>query len=231
LDNTTTTTTTTVSTEWTSDYFENSTDSLTTEMLYNNLTETMIYTTDSEDIIDSTSLEIMNSTDDYQYMSSEQMVTSTSNPTEQIFTTENVFETTDISQNVQSQLLLKLCQQLIAHILPNISSSAAIETALNLVSSTASSDQNSTEALVSWLKEKLSTSVSSSSSPPPTTTTTTTTTTTEATTTTKISTTTAFQSSLPSLLIKQKKLSLVPLQRVDMDDALYQMSDNIDSEN
>jgi hypothetical protein len=117
------------------------------------------------------------------------------NTSDQPYTTDKSVDTVNISQTAHSQLLYKLCKQLLSHILPNASSStAAVEAVLSL----ASTGNNSTSALLTWIKQQFSSSTTTPST--------------------------------SSLLINGKKISSDSLQRVDMDDVLYKMNNNIDDE-
>ena len=127
--------------------------------------------------------------------------------TDQSFTTDQSINTVNVSHTMHSQLLYKLCQQLLSQILPNVSSlssSSAVEAALSLASGSPSNGNNSADALLTWLKEQLTSSTTTTTPTPST--------------------------SVPSLLLNDRKLSSTALHRVDMDDALYQMNNNIDGE-
>jgi hypothetical protein len=215
---------TSTSVQWSN--YDNDNNTITTETIQNS-TEQIDNTTESREFLMTTNFPTINyttfetttyssyQTDDNQFTSSEQIINSTMMTTDQPFTTDQLIDTVNISRAAHRQLLYKLCQQLLSHILPNVSSlssSSAVEAALSLAQGSSSNGNNSADALLIWLKEQLTSS-------------TTTTTTTTSTTTPSIS-----SLSTPSLLINGMKLSSVPLQRVDMDDALYQMNNNIDGE-
>ncbi|UJR27514.1 hypothetical protein I4U23_008798 [Adineta vaga] len=194
---------------------------------YNSDNSTIMYTTDITDnsteqtntINTETEVFIMNTTPQFTSnisleignYSLDQNDTNVFNTTEQ--TTASTMVTTD--QSSHSQLLYKLCQQLLSHILPNISSTTAVEAALSLTAELPSTGNNSANALLSWIQEKFSTSSPTSA--------TTMTQTTEA----SSSSSSPSSTSLSSLLTNGRKLSL---QRVDMDDILYDSNDNIDDE-
>jgi hypothetical protein len=160
------------------------------EFLMNNITSQTIVHTSSES---SNYLSIQ--TDDKLFNTSEQTTIITDQP----FTTDKSVDTVNISQTAHSQLLYKLCRQLLSHILPNASSStAAVQAVLSLASGSSSTGNNSTNTLLTWIKEQLSSSTTTPST--------------------------------SSLLINGKKISSDSLQRVDMDDVLYQMNNNNDDE-
>jgi len=174
-----------------------------TEQINNNTeSQEFLMNTISSQTIDYNS---SNETDNYQFNSSEQTITST-------LSTHKSNDTVEIYQGAHRQLLLKLCQQLLSHILPNVSSlssSAAVQAALSLSAGSPSGGNNSADALLAWINEQLNSS----------------------TTTTTAATSSTLSLSLPSLLINEKKLSSNSLQRVDMDEVLHQMNNNIDGEN
>jgi hypothetical protein len=154
---------------------------------------TVMTTTKTIDFIDI-------STDDDKFSSPDPTITSSMITSEQSSSTD----TTTISPSAHSQLLYKLCQQLLSHILPNASSSsAAAAAAALLIASNSSSNSNTADALLSWLNQQLSSSTS---------------------------TTTTATSAVPLLSISETRTSSIPLQRVDMNDLLRQMNDNLDSE-
>jgi len=179
-----------------------------TEQINNNTeSQEFLMNTISSQTIDYNS---SNETDNYQFNSSEQTITST-------LSTHKSNDTVEIYQGAHRQLLLKLCQQLLSHILPNVSSlssSAAVQAALSLSAGSPSGGNNSADALLAWINEQLNSS-----------------TTTTTTTATAAATSSTLSLSLPSLLINEKKLSSNSLQRVDMDEVLHQMNNNIDGEN
>ncbi|CAF3364264.1 unnamed protein product [Rotaria sp. Silwood1] len=184
-----------------------------TEQNNNNMESNEFIINTTSQIIDYTLFETSNYSsiqiDNNQFNISKQTISST----KQSLTTDKV---NDINNNSQNQLLYKLCQQLLSHILPNVSSlsssssSSAIEEALSLVSSSSSIGNNSVDELLTWIKEQLSSST--------------------ITTTSTTTTTAKTPSTLSSLLQNEKKLSTMSLQRVDMDDALHQMNNNMDGE-
>jgi hypothetical protein len=181
-----------------------------TEQIGNNTESQKFLMTITSQTIDYTS---SNETDNYKFNSSEQTITSTLIPINQTLSTDKSIDTVETTQSVHSQLLLKLCQQLLSHILPNISSlssSAAVQAALSLSAGSPSSSNNSADALLAWINEQLNSS---------------------STTTTTTATSKTISSYLPSLLINERKLSSNSLQRVDMDEVLHQMNNNIDGEN
>jgi hypothetical protein len=181
-----------------------------TEQIDNNTESQKFLMTITSQTIDYTS---SNETDNYKFNSSEQTITSTLIPINQTLSTDKSIDTVETTQSVHSQLLLKLCQQLLSHILPNISSlssSAAVQAALSLSAGSPSSSNNSADALLAWINEQLNSS---------------------STTTTTTATSKTISSYLPSLLINERKLSSNSLQRVDMDEVLHQMNNNIDGEN
>jgi hypothetical protein len=197
--------------QWSSYNSDNTTIVYTTETNQNS-TEEISNNTEFQEfsqVIDSSSFEtttndLSNQTDNYQFNSSEQTITSTLIPIDQTLSIDKSIDILNISQGAHSQLLLKLCQELLSHILPNVSSlssSAAVEAALSLSAGSPSSGNNSADALLAWIKVQLN----------------------------SLSTTTT--TPVPSLLISEKKTSSGSLQRVDMDDVLHQMNDNIDGEN
>ncbi len=227
------------SSEWSNYNSDNETFDYTTELTQNS-TAQISNNTESDDFFENTTSQTVNDTsaepiddssdqtDHNPLNTSEPTMTSILTPINPILPANKSVDPLDISQSDHHQLLLKLCQQLLSHILPNVTSlstSAAIEAALSLSSDSSSSGNNSAETLLIWLKEQLS----STTPPPPTTTTTTTTR--RKTTTTITSTMRTISSSLPALLINKKKISSVTLQRVDMDDILHQLNNNIDGEN
>jgi hypothetical protein len=178
-----------------------------TEQIGNNTESQKFLMTITSQTIDYTS---SNETDNYKFNSSEQTITSTLIPINQTLSTDKSIDTVETTQSVHSQLLLKLCQQLLSHILPNISSlssSAAVQAALSLSAGSPSSSNNSADALLAWINEQLNSS------------------------TTTTATSKTISSYLPSLLINERKLSSNSLQRVDMDEVLHQMNNNIDGEN
>ena len=214
---------TSTSVEWSSYSSDNNSFAYTTELMQNS-TEQVNNNTDSEQFLLNTSSQTndytasetntysSNQTDDDQFTSTEQTINST------LFTTDQLIDAVNITQNAHSQLLYKLCRQLLSQILPNVSSlssTSAVEAALSLASGSPSTGNNSADALLTWLKEQFISSTITS-------------TTTSSTTSTS---TLSSSSSVPSLLINQRKLSSISLQRIDMDDALRQMNNNIDSEN
>jgi hypothetical protein len=215
---------TSTSVQWSSYDSDNNSFPYTAEPMQNS-TEQVNNNTDSEEFLFNTSSQnndytasetttySSNQTDDDQFTSTEQTINST------LSTTDQLIDTANISQNAHSQLLYRLCQQLLSHILPNVSSlssTSAVKAALSLASGSPSTGNNSADALLIWLKEQLSSSTITSTTTPSTTTST---------------STLSSSSPVPSLLINERKLSSISLQRIDMDDALRQMNNNIDSEN
>ncbi|CAF3039703.1 unnamed protein product [Rotaria sp. Silwood2] len=214
--------------EWSNSNSSNDTTTDFTHELIQNSTEKNNNNTESNEFIlnttfqtiDYTSFETNNYSsiqmDNNQFNISEQPIRSTNQP----LTTDKLNDINNNAHDAQNQLLYKLCQQLLSHILPNVSSlssSSAIEDALSLLSSSSSIGNNSADELLTWIKEQFSPS------------TTTTTTTISTTTTTTISTTTT-TTTLSSLLLREKNLSTMSLQRVHMDDVLHQMNNNIDGD-
>jgi hypothetical protein len=191
---------TSVSIEWSSDNSDNDTNLYTTETMQNSTEQISNNNESKEFLMNAEAINsLSNQTDENQLNSSAQTITS-------ILDTDRSIDTVNISQSAHNQLLIKLCQQLLSHILPNVSSlssSAAVEAALSLSKGSSSSGNNSAEALLIWIKEQL---ISSSK-------------------------TTTTSSSSPSLLIDEKKFSSISLQRVDMDDVLHEMNNNNDGEN
>jgi len=237
---------TSVPSEWSSYNSDNQTFDDTTELMQNstaqisnntefdnffeNTTSQTINETSFESIDDSS-----NQTDNNPLNTSEPTMTSILTSINSTLMANKSIDSLDISKSAHHQLLLKLCQQLLSQILPNVTSlstSAAIEAALSLSSSLPASGNNSAEALLIWIEEQLS-STPPTPLPPPTTTTTTAPPPPKTTTRKKptVSTTRVISSSLPTLLINEKKISSISLQRVDMDDILHQMNNNVDGEN
>jgi hypothetical protein len=173
----------------------------------NNTTSPAINYTTSE--IDLTTDYSLIDTEYNEFDSSEQTMTSTIIPTEHTSSTDQSLIQVNNSQMAHSQLLYKLCQQLLSRILPNASSSsaAAAAAALSLVSGSSSGSNNTADAVISWIKQQLSSSS-----------------------TTSTTTTPSSSSVLPSLLLNGRKLSSIPLHRVDMDDIVHQLSNDIDGE-
>ncbi|CAF1234878.1 unnamed protein product [Rotaria sordida] len=194
-------------TGFTHDLIQNSTEQ------NNNNTESneFIINTTTPQTIDYTLFETSNylstQSDNNQFNTSEQIISSTNQP----LISDKLNDRINNSQDAENQLLYKLCQQLLSHILPNVSSLSslvAVEAALSLVSNASSTGNNSTDELLTWIKEQLSSS----------------------TTITTSTTTTTLPSTLSSLLIRENKFTTMSLQRVEMDDVLHQMNNNIDSE-
>lgn len=189
---------------------DNNTTSFTPEIVFNSTEQIIISTAnETEEPIVDTTPQIMgkisfqasnyslvdNDTD--LFNTTEQTIAQTMVTIDQSYTTD---------QSSHNQLLYKLCQQLLSHILPNISSTSAVEAALSLTAELPSTKNNTAETLLTWIQQKFSS--------------TTTTTTTTSTTTTGIP-------SSSTLLTNGRKLSL---QRVDIDDVLYQINDNTDDD-
>ncbi|CAF4198804.1 unnamed protein product [Adineta steineri] len=189
---------------WSSD---NNTIAYTTEVIQNSTEQIDSSTNKSQElttnIIPTTSFETSTyssfASDNNLLNTSEEITTSSMITTDQLLTADNLIDAVNITQTSHSQLLYKLCQQLISKILPNVSSSSAVQAALSLATNSSLTGNNSVGALFTWIEEKFHSS---------TTTTTTTTTT------------------LPTVINGKKML----LQRVDMDDVLHQMNNNIDDE-
>jgi hypothetical protein len=118
-----------------------------------------------------------------------------------IFEQSSSINRTTIPQVAHNQLLYNLCKQILSNMLPNISSSAAATAVLTLISESSSIDNKTADALLSWLNTHFNSSTSST----PTTT-------------------------VSSLLIQGSQTSSIPLQRINMDDILYQINNNIDTE-
>jgi hypothetical protein len=110
-------------------------------------------------------------------------------------------DTTTMSQTLHSQLIYKLCQQFFSHILPNASLSSAAATALSLSSNSPSTNNHTTDVFLSWLRNYLSSSTSTTTT-----------------------------STVSPLIINDIQTLSIPLQRIDMDDVLHQMNNNIDNE-
>ncbi|CAF0919632.1 unnamed protein product [Adineta steineri] len=177
---------------YTTEIIQNSTEQIdSTSNKSEELTTNIIPTTSFETSTDSSF-----ATDDNLLNTSEEITTSSMITTDQLLTADNLIDAVNITQTSHSQLLYKLCQQLISKILPNVSSSSAVQAALSLATNSSLTGNNSVGALFTWIQEKFHSS---------TTTTTTT---------------------LPTVISGKKML----LQRVDMDDVLHQMNNNIDDE-
>ncbi|CAF1013184.1 unnamed protein product [Adineta ricciae] len=199
---------------------EKNTTSFTSEVVFNSTEQIIIFTVnENEESIPNTTPQIMgkisfqtsnyssNDNDTDLFNTTEQTIASTMGTADQSYTTD---------QSSHSQLLYKLCQQLLSHILPNISSTTAVEAALSLTAELPSTKNNTAETLLTWIQQKFSS-----------TTTTTTTTTTISTTTTATTEIPSSSLSLSALLTNGRKISL---QRVDIDDVLYQINDNTDDD-
>jgi hypothetical protein len=232
------------SNEWSNYNSDNETSDYTTELTENSTAQISNNTESDEFIIENTTSQTINETSfepidddssnqtDYNPLStSETTMASTLTSNNPTLSVNKAIDLLDNSKSAQNQMLLKLCQQLLSHILPNatsLSTSAAIEAALALSSGSSSSDKNSADALLIWIKEQLR---STTSTQPPTTTTTTIAMTTTKRKITSTSTRAMPSSSLSALLINEKKISSISLQRVQMDDILNQMNNNNDIEN
>ena len=107
--------------------------------------------------------------------------------------------TTTMSQKAHSQLLYRLCQQIVAYILPDTSSmpSACTQASLSLVSDSLSKNKHASDTLVFWLSKYF-----------------------------KSSTSTSTPSTLPSLIINKIQTLSMPLRRVNIEDALHQTENN-----
>ena len=233
------------SNEWSNYYSDNEAFDNTTELTENSTVQ-ISNNTESDDFIDNTTFQTINETsfepiDDSSNQTDYNLLNTSESTTTSILTSINPtlsakksFDLLDSSKDAQHQLLLKLCQQLLSQIHPNatsLSTSAAIEAALALSSGSSSSDKNSSDALLIWIQEQLSSTTTTAAT---TTTPITMTTTTIPTTrrkTTSSTTRTTLSPSLPALLINEKKISSISLQRVHMDDILHQMNNNNDGEN
>ncbi|CAF1124591.1 unnamed protein product [Rotaria sordida] len=191
---------TSTSIQWLDDDNNNTTDDITTENLIeqiDNNTESIVITTTEP--IDYTSSSVDITMDDYDASdTSDQMITSSINTSE----LPSSIDTTTISQIAHSQLLYKLCRQILSHLLPNASSTAVTGSSLSLASDLSSKNNNTPDKFLSWISKYLSSSKSISTS-----------------------------STVPSLLINKIRIPSISLQRIDMDDALHKMNiNNINSE-
>ncbi|CAF2762346.1 unnamed protein product [Rotaria sp. Silwood2] len=185
---------TSTSIEWLND---NNTiiDDITTENLIeqtNNNTEFIDITTIEP--IDYTSLDADITIDNYDaFYTSDQMIIESINTSELPSSTH----TATMSQTTHSQFFYKLCRQLLAHLLPNASSSAVNTSTLSLASHSSSKNNNTSDKLLSWIGKYLNPSKSIST-----------------------------PSTVPSLFINEIRVSSNPLQRIQMDDVLHQMNNN-----
>ena len=135
------------------------------------------------------------------------------------------------SENLRSRLLYKLCRQLLSQIFPNQtsnSSSKSDKPSIDISSNSSMIMNQTANAIVSWIQEQLTSLVSTHPSNTVLTTFASSTTSTS----TKTTTTAASSmiTSIPNLVIEDRPLSPVSLQRLNMDEVLGQMINSIDGD-